>query len=74
MINVGQVRRWLHPDGIRGEGTEVFIVIRKTGKFHSTGWRKGEPMLDHWEIVCGGEVMPGWSSRTLETESALVSE
>lgn len=74
MIKVGQVRRWRYPGGVRGEGSEVFIVTRKTDLFHSSGWRKGEPMLDHWEIVCGGEIMPGWPSRTLETESVLVSE
>lgn len=74
MIKAGQVRRWLHPGGIRGEGTEVFIVTRKMGQFYAQGTRSGEPMLDHWEIVCGGEAMPGWATKTLETESALVSE
>ena len=74
MIKQGQVRRWLHPGGIRGEGTEVFIVTRKMGQFYAMGARRGEPILDHWEIVCGGQAMPGWATKTLETESVLVSE
>jgi len=74
MIKQGQVRRWLHPGGIRGEGTEVFIVTRKMGMFYPQGSHQGEPMMDHWEIVCGGQVMPGWATKTLASESVLVSE
>lgn len=74
MIKVGQVRRWLHPEGIRGEGTAVFIVVRQMDLRYPQGSRIGETLMDHWAIVCGGEVSQGWASRTLETESVLVSE
>lgn len=75
MIKEGQLRRWLHPEGIRGDGSSVFIVTRRNvDLFYAQGSRIGEPMLTHWEIVCGGEIIPGWVERTLETESVLVSE
>ena len=77
MIKAGQVRRWLHPEGIRGEGTAVFIVTRKTGLSYPDGVLSqgvGVTLVDHWEILCGGQIIPGWLTRTLETESVLVSE
>lgn len=74
MIKQGQVRRWRYPGGVKGEGTEVFIVACRMGQFYPQGHARGEALMDHWEIVCGGELMQGWATRTLETESDLVSE
>lgn len=75
MIREGQVRRWRYPGGIRGEGTEIFIVVRRMEMGAPRDLpSSSETLMDHWDIVCGGQVMQGWASRTLETESDLVSE
>ena len=71
-VTTGQLRRWKHDEAVVGFGGEHFIVVRRMGVSYMPGARADADPMEHWEILCGGQMSHGWSTPMLEDASEEV--